>query len=187
VETGEYHHEQISRTGTSASRRAGVVAQVIKPSAWSTAVPTTSRASSRTAPRQAVQAALDMEPIMAAGFGHKDFYRIDPALMFPEQPAWYSKVSGELYTEESRTRAEAFAGGWLQTPSGGHDQGIRGRASALVASTEVVGMKVDLGRWALVQRRNKAELPDISRPFHLQSRSCFQHRGRLHRPGRVSA
>jgi hypothetical protein len=31
--------------------------------------------------RQAVQAALDMEPIMAAGFGDKAFYRVDPGLM----------------------------------------------------------------------------------------------------------
>ena len=30
-----------------------------------------------------------MEPIMAAGFGNKAFYRLDPGLSFPEQPQWH--------------------------------------------------------------------------------------------------
>jgi peptide/nickel transport system substrate-binding protein len=100
VETGEYHHgqqikqDQYERVKT----MPGVVPHIIKPSAWSTAVLNHKQGLfTDKRLRQAVQAALDMEPIMAAGFGHKDFYRIDPALMFPEQPTWYSKVSGELY------------------------------------------------------------------------------------------
>ena len=42
--------------------------------------------------RQAMQAALDMEPIMSAAIGHKDFYRIDGALYFPEQALFHSQT-----------------------------------------------------------------------------------------------
>src|SRR5207249_2285516 len=53
--------------------------------------------------RQAVQAALDMEPIMRAGFGHKDFFRLDPGLFFPEQP-WHSTVSAALYNQHDKDK-----------------------------------------------------------------------------------
>src|SRR5213594_4367044 len=41
------------------------------------------------------EAALDMQEIMAAGFGDKAFYRLDPGLSFPEQPQWHSRAGGE--------------------------------------------------------------------------------------------
>ncbi len=56
--------------------------------------------------RQAFQAALDMEPIMAASFGHKEFYRLDGALFLPEQP-WHSKTALEAYNQRDRTRRGA--------------------------------------------------------------------------------
>ena len=173
VETGEYHHgqqikqDQYERIKT----MPGVVAQVIKPSAWSTAVLNHKQGLfTDKRLRQAVQAALDMEPIMAAGFGHKDFYRIDPALMFPEQPAWYSKVSGELYNQKNRARAQKLLqeAGYRETPirwiTTKEYEWMYKNALVAKQQLEAVGMKVDLQvvDWAtLVQRRNKAELFDI--------------------------
>jgi peptide/nickel transport system substrate-binding protein len=120
--------------------------------------------------RQAMQAALDMEPIMAAGFGHRDFYRVDPGLMFVEQTAWYTKAGGELYNQKNVARArkllkDAGYGGaplrWITTRE--YEWMYK---NALVAKQqlEAVGFKIDLQvvDWAtLVQRRNKPELWEV--------------------------
>src|SRR4030095_1616667 len=58
--------------------------------------------------RQAFQSALDMEPIMSAGFGNKEFYRLDGALFYPEQAAWYSKAAVSGYNQKSRDKARKF-------------------------------------------------------------------------------
>jgi peptide/nickel transport system substrate-binding protein len=47
--------------------------------------------------RQALQAAIDVEPAMQAGAGNPLFYRLDSALSFQEQKAWHSKVGAEHY------------------------------------------------------------------------------------------
>ncbi len=54
--------------------------------------------------RQGFQAALEMEPIMLAGFGSKEFYRLDPGLFFPEQ-AWHSTASANLYNQKDKAKA----------------------------------------------------------------------------------
>ncbi|MBI5629145.1 MAG: ABC transporter substrate-binding protein, partial [Candidatus Rokubacteria bacterium] len=85
----------------------GVSARVIRPSAWSTAVINHKQGLlTDKRLRQAFQAALDMEPIMAAGFGHKDFYRLDGAMMFPEQPAWHTTAGFELYNQKNQAKAQ---------------------------------------------------------------------------------
>jgi peptide/nickel transport system substrate-binding protein len=173
VETGEYHYgqqikqDQYDRVKT----MAGVSPRVIKPSGWTTAVfnhkqglMTDKRL------RQAFQAALDMEPILAAGFGHKDFYRLDGALAYPEQPAWHTKFGTELYNQKNRTKARqllkqaGYAGQpvrWITTKE--YEWMYR---NALVAKQQLeeAGFKIDLQvvDWAtLVQRRNKPELWDV--------------------------
>jgi peptide/nickel transport system substrate-binding protein len=88
VETGEYHYAQQIQQDQYDRVKAmpAVVPSIIKPANWSTAVLNHKQglmADKRV--RQAFQAALDMEPIMAAGFGNKAFYRLDPSLMFAEQ------------------------------------------------------------------------------------------------------
>src|SRR5437762_4873446 len=111
VETGDYHFaQQIKQDQYDRIRTMpGVAPRIVKPYGWSTAVlnqkqgPMTDKRL-----RQALQAALDMEPIMAAGFGHKDFYRLDPGLLFPEQPAWWTKTGGELYHQKSPARAQTL-------------------------------------------------------------------------------
>jgi peptide/nickel transport system substrate-binding protein len=70
--------------------------RIVKPRGWAVAVMShKSGLMTNRKIRQAFQAALDMEPIMAGAMGHKDFYRLDPALFFPEQP-WHSTVSANL-------------------------------------------------------------------------------------------
>src|SRR3989441_261031 len=120
--------------------------------------------------RQAFQAALDMEPVMAAGFGNKAFYRLDPGLSFPEQPQWHSKAGGDLYNQKNPARARK-----LLEAAGYSGQSVRWITTkeyqwmyknALVAKQqlEAVGFKINLEvvDWAtLVQRRNKPEVWDV--------------------------
>ena len=93
VETGEYHFgQQIQQDQYDRVKgMKGVDARVVKPQNWSTAVLNHKQGiMTDKRIRQAFQAALDMEPIMAAGFGHKDFYRLDAGIYFQEQ-LWHSK------------------------------------------------------------------------------------------------
>jgi peptide/nickel transport system substrate-binding protein len=173
VETGEYHFaQQIKQDQYERIRTMrDVNALVIKPSAWSTAVLNHKQGlMTDKRLRQAVQAALDMESIMAAGFGHKDFYRLDPGLMYPEQAQWHSKVAGELFNQKNRAKAQkllkdaGYAGQpvrWITTKE--YEWMYK---NALVAKQQLeeTGFKIDLQvvDWAtLVQRRNKPELWDI--------------------------
>ena len=173
VETGEYHYgqqiqqDQYDRLKT----MSGVVPSIIRPANWSTAVLNHKQGlMTDKRIRQAFQAALDMEPIMAAGFGNKAFYRIDASLMFPEQPQWYSKTNAEYYNQRNPAKAKK-----LLADTGYTGQPVRWITTkeyqwmyknALVArqQLEAVGFKIDLQvvDWAtLVQRRNKPEVWDV--------------------------
>ena len=136
--------------------------------------------------RQAFQAALDMEPIMAAGFGNKAFYRLDRGLFFPEQPQWHSTAGAELYNQKNTAKAAT-----LLKEAGYAGQPVRWITTkeyewmyknALVAKQqlEAAGFKVDLQvvDWAtLVQRRNKPELWDVfSTGFTFNPEPALQHR-----------
>ena len=170
VETGEYHialqiqQDQYDRMKT----MPGVVPAIIKPEAWSTAVLNHKQGlMTDKRIRQAFQAALDMEPIMAAGFGNKAFYRLDPGLSFPEQPQWHSKMAGELYNQHNPAKARrllqeaGYAGApvrWITTKE---YQYMYKNALVAAQQLEAVGFKIDLQvvDWAtLVQRRNKPEV-----------------------------
>jgi peptide/nickel transport system substrate-binding protein len=173
VESGEYHFgQQIKQDQYDRIKgMSGLTARVIKPSGWSTAVFNHKQGlMTDRRLRQAFQAALDMEPIMAAGFGHKDFYRIDGSLLYPEQPQWYSRVGVEHYNQRDKAKAQR-----LLKEAGYTGQPVRWLTTqeyqwmyknALVArqQLEEVGFKIDLQvvDWAtLVQRRNKPELYDV--------------------------
>jgi len=116
--------------------------------------------------RQALQATLDMEPIMAAGFGHKDFIRLDPSIFFPEQP-WHSTVAATLYNQHDRDKARR-----LLKEAGYARQPVRWATTkeyefmyknALVAKQQMedVGFVVDLQvvDWATLNAR--AEKPEL--------------------------
>jgi peptide/nickel transport system substrate-binding protein len=169
VETGEYHYgqqikqDQFDRLKTLPQ----LVPGIIKPAGWTTAVLNHKQGlMTDKRIRQAFQAALDMEPILAAGFGHKAFYRVDPSLMHVEQPQWYSKAGAELYNQKNPGKARA-----LLKEAGYSGQPVRWittkeyqymYSNALVAKQQLeeAGFKIDLQvvDWAtLVQRRNKPE------------------------------
>jgi peptide/nickel transport system substrate-binding protein len=172
ITTGEYAYIQQVKPDQYERIKAtpGVEPVVVKPYGWVTAVLNTKQGlMTDKRLRQAVQAALDAEPMMLAGLGHKDFYRLDPGLFFPET-AWHSRAGAELYNQRDRDKArrllkEAGYQGqtvrWIVTTEYEHHY-----KPALVAKSQLeeVGFKVDLqvSDWAtVVQRRNKAELWDV--------------------------
>ena len=173
VETGEYHFAQNIKQDQYERIKAipALDANIIKPYGWITAVPNHKQgvmASKKI--RQAFLAALDMEPIMAAGVGNKDFYRLDGALFYPEQGLMHSQAGVIGYNQKSKDRARA-----LLKEAGYKGEPVRWITTkeyewmfntALVArqQMEEAGFKVDLQvlDWAtLVQRRNKPELFDV--------------------------
>ncbi len=147
----------------------GVEPVVVKPYGWITIVLNTKQgvmADKRL--RQAVQAALDIEPMMLAAMGHKDFFRLDPSILFQEQ-ALHSKAGAALYNQHDKDKARkllkeaGYAGQpvrWIVTNEYEHHY-----KTALVGKSQLedAGLKIDLqvSDWAtVVQRRNKPEAWD---------------------------
>ncbi len=172
IATGEYQYiQQVKGDQYEAIRStAGVEPVVVKPFGWVTMVLNTKQGVlTDKRVRQAIQAALDVEPMMLAGMGHKDFYRLDPGLFFQEQ-TWHLKAGAALYNQRDKDKARrllkesGYAGQplrWIVTTEFEHHY-----KPSLVgkAQLEEIGLKIDLqvSDWAtVVQRRNKPELWDI--------------------------
>jgi len=171
IVTGEYDYiqqvkpDQYERIKSTA----GVEPVVVKPYGWVTIVFNVKQGlMTDKRIRQAVQAALDVEPMMLAGLGHKDFYRLDPGIFFQEQ-VWHSRVSAAAYNQHDKDKARrllkeaGYAGQplrWIVTTEYEHHY----KPSVVAKSQlEEVGFKVDLqvSDWAtVVSRRNKPELWD---------------------------
>ena len=173
VETGEYHYgQQIKQDQYERIKTLPAIdARVVKPAGWSTAVPNHKQGlMAQKKIRQAFQAALDMEPIMAAGFGNPEFYRMDGALFYPEQTQWHSNAGVAAYNQKNRDKARK-----LLQEAGYKGEPVRWITTreyewmyknALVAKQQLeeAGFKIDLQvvDWAtLVQRRGKPELFDV--------------------------
>jgi len=171
IQTGEYQYAQQIKADQYDRIKAmpGVEPVVVKPYGWATAVLNTKQGLfTDKRLRQAFQAALDIEPMMAAAMGNKDFYRLDPGFFFQEQ-AWHSRAGAELYNQRDKEKArrllkEAGYPGqpvrWIVTTEYEHHY-----KPALVAKSQLeeIGFKIDLqvSDWAtVVQRRNKPELWD---------------------------
>ena len=172
VETGEYHHAMFVKQDAYERMKSlpQVEPRIVKPRGWAVAV-LNHKAGVMTNRkiRQAMQAALDMEPIAVAGFGFKEFYRLDPSLFFPEQP-WHSTASAALYNQKDKAKARR-----LLQEAGYTGQPVRWMATqeyefmyknALVARQQMqeVGFVVDLQvvDWATQnQRQEKPELWDV--------------------------
>jgi peptide/nickel transport system substrate-binding protein len=171
IQTGEYDFIQQVKPDQYDRIRgmAGVEPVIAKPYGWATIVLNTKQGlMTDRRLRQAVQAALDMEPAMLAAMGHPDFFRLDPGLFFVEQ-AWHSRAGAALYNQRDRDKArrllrEAGYQGqpirWIVTTEYEHHY-----KPALVAKSQLeeLGLKVDLqvSDWAtVVQRRAKPELWD---------------------------
>jgi peptide/nickel transport system substrate-binding protein len=172
VETGEYHYAQQLKGDLYDRIKAlpGLEPVILKPYGWATAVLNTKQGlMTDKRLRQAFLAALDMEPIMAAGFGHPSFWRLDHSVHYKEQ-VWYSMAGAELYNQKNKEKARR-----LMREAGYTSQPIRWITTkeydwmyknALVAKQqlEAVGFAIDLQvvDWAtLVQRRNKPELYEV--------------------------
>jgi peptide/nickel transport system substrate-binding protein len=173
IESGDYHFAQTVKSDQYDRLKANprVDVHVIKPTGWITAAPNHKQGvmTSRKV-RQALQAVLDMDPIMTAAIGHRAFFRVDGALYFPEQGIFHTQGGVTGYNLKNKDRARAllkeagYAGQpvrWITTKE--YDYMYN---SALVArqQMEEVGFKVDLQvlDWAtLVQRRSKPELWDL--------------------------
>ncbi len=173
VETGEYHFANTINQDKyeGIKGRNDIAAAVVKPYGWITAVPNHRQGvMANRKVRQALQAVLDVEPIMAAGIGNKDFYRLSGTLFYPEQAAFYSTTGVTAYNLKNKDRARA-----LLKEAGYSGQPVRWITTkeydwmyntAVVAKQQMeeVGFVVDLQvvDWAtLVQRRNKPELFDL--------------------------
>lgn len=172
IETGEYHYALQLKGDLYDRIRAlpGVEPVILKPYGWATAVLNTKQGlMTDKRLRQAFLAALDMEPILAAGFGHPAFYRLDHSVHYKEQP-WYSMAGVEQYNQRNKEKARrllreaGYAGQpvrWITTKE--YEWMYK---NALVAKQQLeeVGFKIDLQvvDWAtLVQRRNKPELHEV--------------------------
>jgi peptide/nickel transport system substrate-binding protein len=171
ITTGDYGYVELVKPDQYERLKAtaGVEPVVVKPYGWVTIVLNTKQgvlADKRL--RQAFQATLDVEPMMLAAMGHKDFYRLDPSILFQEQ-ALYSKTGAALYNQHDKEKAKkllkeaGYAGQpirWIVTTEYDHHY-----KTAIVAKgqLEEAGFKIDLqvSDWAtVVQRRNKPELWD---------------------------
>jgi peptide/nickel transport system substrate-binding protein len=173
VETGEYHFagtiNQDKHDGI--KNRADITAAAVKPYGWVTAVPNHKQGvMANKKIRQALQAALDMEPIMAGGIGNKDFYRLSGTLFYPEQAAFYSTTGVTGYNLKNKDRARAllkeagYAGQPVRWVTTKEYEWMFNTAVVAKQQMEEAGFVVDLQvvDWAtLVQRRNKPELFDL--------------------------
>ena len=110
--------------------------------------------------RQAALAAVQIEPIAAAAFGNKDFYRLDPGIAAPET-TWFTDEGKDVWNQPDPEKAKRLLqeGGYDGTP-------IRWMSTKeyfynyngslpFKQQLEAVGFKVDLQvmDWATVGRR----------------------------------
>src|SRR5439155_16643647 len=88
IATGEYQYIQQIKPDQYDRIKAtqGVEPVVVKPYGWATVVLNTRQGlMTDKRQRQAIQATLDVEPMMLAGLGHTFFYRLDPGILFHVQ------------------------------------------------------------------------------------------------------
>jgi peptide/nickel transport system substrate-binding protein len=120
--------------------------------------------------RQAVNYALDNEELMSLAFTDKDFYRLDPALMRPEQKNWYSDAGKENYQvtdldEAKKLLKESSYNGEEVTILTSNDYKYHYDAAVITQeSLKKIGMnvKLDTTDWAtLLDRRKDPEKWDI--------------------------
>src|SRR6185436_6787332 len=173
IVTGEYNFieqvkpDQYDRLKTTP----GVEPVVLKPYGWVTIVLNTKQGlMTDKRVRQAVQAALDVEPMMLAGLGHKDFYRVDPGIFFQEQ-VWHSKVSAASYNQKDKDKARrllkeaGYAGQPLRWIVTREYEFMYKNALVAKQQLEEVGLAVDMQvvDWATLN--NQTQKPELWEVF----------------------
>ena len=172
VGTGEYHmgDSLAPDSYTRVKGVPGVEADIGKPYYWAAAYFNKKEGVfSNVKLRQAVQAAVAIEPIAAAAFGVPEFYRIDPGLAAPETP-WFSDVGKDVWNKPDLEKAKALMkeGGydgtpvrWLATKEYFYNYNA---AVVYKQQLEAVGFKIDVQimDWAtLIKRRSDPKEYDV--------------------------
>ncbi|CAN5515052.1 ABC transporter substrate-binding protein [soil metagenome] len=119
--------------------------------------------------REAVQAALNHEPLLQSAYGTEEFYVLDPGLMMT-QTAWWTDAGGDRYNmnDPELARAKLEEAGYDGAPirfMASQEYGYMYATGAPAAQQlEAVGFNVDLQTpdWAtVVERRAKPEEWDM--------------------------
>lgn len=106
LSTGQYHYLETvpSDLFGQMEEDSNITAEIFPPTGWSVFILNMrSPIMGDLKIRQAFQAALDMDPILQAGFG-EGFYRLDPGLM-TQETVWYTDAGAELYNQADPERA----------------------------------------------------------------------------------
>jgi len=172
VGTGEYLYGQDLSPDSHARIKGvpGVEADIGKPNYWAVAHMNKKEGMfTNLKLRQAVLASTSVDPIAAAAFGVKEFYRLDPGIAAPETP-WFTDEGKEIFNKPDLEKAKALLkeGGYDGTPIRwmstkeyfyNYNAGV-----VFKQQLEAVGFKVDLQvmDWAtLVKRRSDSKEYDI--------------------------
>ncbi len=147
----------------------GVVAEILRPTNWDVIfLNWKSPLFSNLVLREAVQARLDMKPLLLSGRGAEEFIRLDPGMMMKESP-WYTDAGIDRYNMNNPDLAKAkmAEAGYDGTPirflTTQEYSYMYGQAIVAKQQLEDVGFVVDLQvtDWAtVVQNRAKPEMWD---------------------------
>ena len=119
--------------------------------------------------RQAVLAAMSVEPIAQSAFGNKEFYRLDPSIAAPET-AWFTDEGKDVWNKPDADKAKALMKEanydgtpirWMSTKEYFYNYNA---GLVFKQQLEAVGFKVDLQvmDWAtLVRRRADSKEYDV--------------------------
>lgn len=125
--------------------------------------------------RQAMAAALDMQPILQAAGGGKEFFSLGSSVYQPEIKAWYTTAGKEHYNQKNLDLARklmqdaGYTGQPIRWMSTKQYDIIYNTGLTAKAQLEKVGFTIDLQvlEWSTVaQRRTKPDLWDIFVTFN---------------------
>ena len=151
LSTGEYHFLETVPSDLFETMQSdpNITAETFPPIGWSVFILNMeSPILSNLQIRQAMQAALDMEPILQAGFG-EGFYRLDPGLM-SQETVWYTDAGGELYNQADPDKARqlleesGYAGETIRWTCTQEYADHYNRSFVAVQQLEDVGFTIDL-------------------------------------------
>jgi peptide/nickel transport system substrate-binding protein len=178
LQAGDYHlAEEIANDQYEVLKDyPGVVAEILQPTNWDVFFLNWEAPlfKDNLAMRQAVQAALDHEPMLQNGRGGGDFIRLDPGLMMKQTP-WWSEAGSEHYNVNDPELAAAklqeagYDGTPLRFMTTQEYPYMHGESIVAAQQLEEAGITVDLQiiDWAtLLERRAKKEEWDMFSTGH---------------------